>query len=48
MQEEFPKEDIVRISDTREMPEANVDEITELSVNSMVGLSALKIMKSLP
>ena len=35
----------VRIPDTGEMPEADVDEIAELSVNSMVGLSALKTMK---
>ena len=35
----------VRILDTREMPEADVDEIAELSVNSMVSLSALKTMK---
>ena len=45
VQDEFPKEDIVRIPDTGEMPEADVDEIAELSVNSMVGLSALKTMK---
>ena len=35
----------MRIPDTGEMPEADVDEIEELSVNSMVGLSALKTMK---
>ena len=35
----------MRIPDTGEMPEADVDEIAELSVNSMVGLSGLKTMK---
>ena len=45
VQDEFPKEDIVRIPDTGEMPKADVDEIAELSVNSMVGLSTLKTMK---
>ena len=35
----------MRIPDTGEMLEADVDEIAELSVNSMVGLSALKTMK---
>ena len=35
----------VRIPDTGEMPKADVDEIAELSVNSMVGLSALNTMK---
>ena len=35
----------MRIPDTGEMPEADVDEIAELSVNSMVGLSTLKTMK---
>ena len=35
----------MRIPDTGEMPKADVDEIADLSVNSMVGLSALKTMK---
>ena len=35
----------MRIPDTGEMAKADVDEIADLSVNSMVGLSALKTMK---
>ena len=45
VRDEFPKEDIVRIPYIGEMLEADVDEIAELSINSMVGLSALKTMK---
>ena len=43
--DEISSEDATRFPRIVELPEAEVDEIAELSVNSMVGLSSSKTMK---
>ena len=45
VQDEIPNEEAPKIPSFDEQPEDEVEEVTELSINSMVGLSALKTMK---